>query len=242
MNRILGSALGVFVLATAGFNRGQVTPVAADSSAPTEVREGVDTTGPVASAMPAPSAPAAAARSSAITPAPRRSGLVLAPGTSVRVRLAQTIDTKRNRSGDRFSATLDEPLVVGDRVAVPRGTPFEGHVVTSAESGRFKGRAALALRLDSFSLNGVVYDVSTNRPARVSRGHKKRNWLWIGGGSGGGAAIGAIAGGGAGALIGAGAGAAAGTVGAAFTGKRHVTLPVESPITFALQAPVAIGT
>jgi len=164
----------------------------------------------------------------------------LEPGTSVRVRLAQTIDTKRNRAGDRFSATLDEPLVVGDRVAVPRGTPFEGHVVTSNESGRFKGRAALALRLDSFTLRGVTYDVNTNRPSRVSRGHKKRNWLWVGGGSGGGAAIGAIAGGGTGALIGAGAGAAAGTVGAAFTGKRHVVLPVESPVTFALQAPVAI--
>ena len=236
MNRILGSGLSVLVLAMAGCNRGQVTPVAADSFAPTEVSGGVKTAGPGTSAMPVPSAPAATALSS------RRSGLVLAPGTSVRVRLAQTIDTKRNRAGDRFSATLDEPLVVGGRVAVPRGTPFEGHVVTSAESGRFKGRAALALRLDSFSLNGVVYDVNTNRPARVSRGHKKRNWLWIGGGSGGGAAIGAIAGGGAGALIGAGAGAAAGTVGAAFTGKRHVTLPVESPITFALQAPVAIGT
>jgi hypothetical protein len=222
MNKILGSALSVLVLAAAGCNRGQVAPVAADSSAGTAAP---------ASAAPDPAAPATA----------RRGNLVLEPGTSVRVRLAQTIDTKRNRAGDRFSATLDEPLVVGDRVAVPRGTPFEGHVVTSAESGRFKGRAALALRLDSFTLRGVTYDVSTNRPTRVSRGHKKRNWLWIGGGSGGGAAIGAIAGGGAGALIGAGAGAAAGTAGAAFTGKRHVTLPVESPVTFALQAPVAVG-
>jgi hypothetical protein len=231
MNRILGSALSVFVLAAAGCitgcNRGQVTPVAADNTA-----------APVASTS---AAPTSSAPSSAVPRKARRSGLVLAPGTSVRVRLAQTIDTKRNRAGDRFSATLDEPLVVGDRVAVPRGTPFEGHVVTSAESGRFKGRAALALRLDSFDLNGVKYDVNTNRPTRVSRGHKKRNWLWIGGGSGGGAAIGAIASGGTGALIGAGAGAAAGTVGAAFTGKRHVTLPVESEITFALQAPVAVG-
>jgi hypothetical protein len=221
MNRILGSALSVLVLGTAGCNRGQVTPVAADSTAPSSVS--------------ASAAPTSAPVNS------RRSGLVLTPGTTVRVRLAQTIDTKRNRAGDHFSATLDEPLVVGDRVAVPRGTPFEGHVVTSDESGRFKGRAALALRLDSFDLKGVRYDVNTNRPARVSRGHKKHNWLWIGGGSGGGAAIGAIAGGGAGALIGAGAGAAAGTVGAAFTGKRHVTLPVESSVTFALQAPVAVG-
>ena len=243
MNRILGSALSVLVLAAAGCNRGQVTPVAADGTAPPELYAGVKTAGvgtpapPTSAVASTPSAPTSAAPRT-----PRRSDLVLQPGTSVRVRLAQTIDTKRNRAGDRFSATLDEPLVVGDRVAVPRGTPFEGHVVTSNESGRFKGRAALALRLDSFTLRGVTYDVNTNRPARVSRGHKKRNWLWIGGGSGGGAAIGAIAGGGTGALIGAGAGAAAGTVGAAFTGKRHVTLPVESPVTFALQAPVAVGT
>jgi len=166
----------------------------------------------------------------------------LAPGTTIRVRLAQTIDTKRNRAGDRFSATLDEPLVVGDRVLVSKGTRFEGHVVTSRESGRFKGRAALALSLDSFAMNGVTYNVNTNRPTSVSRGHKKRNWLWIGGGSGAGAAIGAVASGGTGALIGAGAGAAAGTVGAAFTGKRNVSLPVESRVTFALQSPVTIGS
>jgi hypothetical protein len=231
MNKILGSALSILVLAAAGCNRGQVTPVSADGTAPTEVYGGVKTVA-VNSAAPTSAVPRTAPRSS----------LVLQPGTSVRVRLAQTIDTKRNRAGDRFSATLDEPLVVGDRVAVPRGTPFEGHVVTSAESERFKGRAALALRLDSFTLRGVTYDVATNRPSRVSRGHKKHNWLWIGGGSGGGAAIGAIASGGTGALIGAGAGAAAGTVGAAFTGKRHVVLPVESPVTFALQAPVAVGS
>jgi hypothetical protein len=237
MNKTLGSALSVLVLAAAGCNRGQVTHVAADgSAAPSELYGGVKT---AAVNTPAETVPAYPPSVSAPS---RRSDLVLPPGTRVRVRLAQTIDTKRDRAGDRFSATLDEPLVVGNRVAVPRGTPFEGHVVTSAESGRFKGRASLALRLDSFTLRGVTYDVNTNRPARVSKGHKKRNWLWIGGGSGGGAAIGAIAGGGAGALIGAGAGAAAGTVGAAFTGKRHVTLPVESPVTFALQAPVAVGT
>lgn len=243
MNKLLGSALSVLVLVAAGCNRGQVTPVSADGSTPQELYGGVKTAG-VGTSAPATStvAPTPSVATSAALRTARRSDLVLEPGTSVRVRLAQTIDTKRNRAGDRFSATLDEPLVVGDRVAVPRGTPFEGHIVTSNESGRFKGRAALALRLDSFNLRGVTYDVNTNRPARVSKGHKKRNWLWIGGGSGGGAAIGAIAGGGTGALIGAGAGAAAGTVGAAFTGKRHVTLPVESRVTFALQAPVAIGS
>ena len=70
---------------------------------------------------------------------------------------------------------------------------------------------------------------------RVSSGHKKRNWWFIGGGSAGGAGIGALAGGGTGALIGAGAGAAAGTTTALFTGKKNVRLPVETPMTFALR-------
>jgi hypothetical protein len=162
----------------------------------------------------------------------------IASGTVVHVRLNETLDTKRNRAGDQFGATLDEPLLAGDRVIVPKGTRFKGHVVQARPSGRFKGRATMALSLDAFELGGVTYPLETSRAARASRGHKKRNWLWIGGGSGSGAAIGAIAGGGAGALIGAGAGAAAGTAGAAITGKRNVALPVETRLAFTLRSAV----
>ena len=57
---------------------------------------------------------------------------------------------------------------------------------------------------------------------------ESNNIAVIGGGSGLGAVIGALAGGGKGALIGAGAGAAAGTAGAAATGKREVGVAAES--------------
>jgi hypothetical protein len=159
----------------------------------------------------------------------------------VRVRLLQTIDTERNRPGDRFVATLDEPLVSGDRVIVPKGTRFTGHITDSRRSGRFKGRAMLALSLDSFELHGRTYPVRTSSSARVSGGHKKRNWLWLGGGSAGGALIGAAASGGTGALIGGGAGAAAGTVGMLFTGRKDVRLPVESSVTFTIQSRVNLS-
>jgi len=162
----------------------------------------------------------------------------LPAGTRIRVRLLQTLDTQRNRAHDQFIASLDEPLVVGDRVVVPKGTSFFGHVTQSKPSGRFKGRAVMALDLDAFELNGQRYEIDSANLARVSAGHKKHHLLWIGGGSGAGAAIGAIAGGGTGALIGAGAGAAAGTAGSAITGKRNVTLPAETTLTFKLQAPV----
>src|SRR5579872_2254412 len=166
--------------------------------------------------------------------------LTLPEGTSFRVRLLETLDTRRNRAGDKFTASLDEPLVDGDRVAVPKGTNFTGHIVTSRSSGRFKGRAVLALKLDSFTIDGQTYEIESSNSSRVSAGHKKHHLLWIGGGSGGGAAIGAIAGGGTGALIGAGAGAAAGTIGSAITGKRQVSLPAETSLRFKLESPVSL--
>jgi hypothetical protein len=165
---------------------------------------------------------------------------VLPTGTSVPVRLTQDIDTRRNRAADGFTATLDEPLVSDDRVVVPKGTLFTGHVTYARSSGRFRGRAGLGLVLDSFELNGRTYPLRSTASSVASRGHKKRNWLWIGGGSGAGAALGAVAGGGMGALIGAGSGVAAGTVGAAITGKREVQLPAEARVSFKLAAPLEV--
>jgi hypothetical protein len=165
---------------------------------------------------------------------------MLRAGTSLRLRLNEAIDTKRNRVGDLFTATLAEPLVSGDRVVVPKGTRFRGHVTEAKSSGRFKGRAILALRLDSLELNGRSYAIQS-AASRTSGAHKRRNWAWIGGTSGGGALIGAAAAGGAGALIGAGAGAAAGTVGAAITGRKQVNLPVESRVTFLLRSDLSLS-
>jgi hypothetical protein len=184
-------------------------------------------------------------RHSAFPPAPAPQpapSIAIPAGTPIQVRLEQTIDTKRNRSGDRFEATLISPIRVNGNLLVPRSTTFEGHVTEAKSSGRFKGRAELGVELDSFRLNGVVYQVVTAPDTRVSGRHRKRNWILMGGGSGLGAALGAVAGGGAGALIGAGAGAGAGAVGAFFTGRKNVSLPVETPLTFRLRTNVALSS
>ena len=112
--------------------------------------------------------------------------VTLNSGTTVPVRLEQTLDTQRNRSGDRFTASLDEPLVSGDRVIVPKGTMFFGHVTEAKPSGRFRGRGVMVLTLDSFDLRGQNYPIQVASSSRATGGHKKRNWLWMGGGSGGG--------------------------------------------------------
>lgn len=173
-------------------------------------------------------------------PAPPRQVVTLPEGTLIQVRLAETLDTKRNRTGDRFRATLDAPIRENGVEIIPRGAYFSGRVDTSSPSGRLKGRAAMTLELDSFEYHGRTYQISTSHTSRVSGRHRKRNIIAIGGGAGAGAGIGALAGGPAGALIGAGAGAGAGTLGAVFTGKKNVSLPVETRLSFELRRPVQL--
>jgi hypothetical protein len=166
--------------------------------------------------------------------------VILPAGTRIRVRLGQGLDSKHSRPGERFVAYLDNPVIVGGRLIVPKGTAFEGHVMEAKSSGRLKGRAYLGVKLDSFHLHGHNYVIATAADVRSSTSHKKRNVAIIGGGAGTGATIGAVAGGGVGAVVGAGAGAAAGTTTAFITGKKNVKLPVETPLVFSLRGAIAV--
>ena len=161
-------------------------------------------------------------------------------GTLLRVRIDRTVSTNHDRAGGRFTATLNTPVIVDGREVIPRGTVFAGHLTTAAHSGRLKGRAVIGLTLDSFTLDNETYQIDTGSDVRRSKGHKKRNFLFMGGGAGGGAAIGAIASGGTGALIGAGAGAAAGVTTAFFTGRKNISIPAETLLTFRLRQSVEV--
>ncbi|HJT88562.1 MAG TPA: hypothetical protein VJ732_11915, partial [Bryobacteraceae bacterium] len=125
---------------------------------------------------------------------------VIPRGTVLHVRLDETVDTRRNRAGDQFAASLSEAVMLEGRTVLPRGTRFTGHVAESKASGRLEGRAMLSITLDTFQLDGKDDPVRTGYIDRVSANHKKHNIALIGGGSGLGALIGAIAGGGKGAL------------------------------------------
>src|SRR5260370_34026197 len=166
---------------------------------------------PVVSAEPAPDPEpreSAAAESStpvdspaappAIAEHPADPTFVIPRGTKIRVRLAQTLDTKYSQPGGKFAATLDAPIVVGDRVVVPKGTPFTGAILASKPSGRLRGRARLEVTLRSFRMENVTYHLATASDTRVSGSHKKRNLAFMAGGPAAGSGIGALAGGGAG--------------------------------------------
>jgi hypothetical protein len=164
----------------------------------------------------------------------------LPSGTIVTVRLERALSTVRNRAGDTFEATLDEPVVVDGTEILARGTKFTGHVTTSEASGRLKGRAVLGITLDAFDTDGQHHPIKTSLAQRTTEAHKRRNLEIIGGSTGVGALIGGLTGGGKGAGIGAAVGAGAGTGAAAATGKKDVEIPAETLFQFSLKGPVKI--
>ncbi|HUI83331.1 MAG TPA: hypothetical protein VL240_03860 [Candidatus Binatia bacterium] len=189
-----------------------------------------------------PMAQATAQQQQAAQPAapPPPPPIVVPAGTSVVVRMGNTINTKTANAGDTFTGSVAHPVAVNGEVAIPAGAGVTGTVVESKSPGKFKGEGVLAIALTSINVRGVPTTVETSQYAVSVKGKGKRTAVMAGGGTGAGALIGGLAGGGKGALIGGLVGAGAGTAGAAFTGNKEVQIPAEAAVTFKLSNSITV--
>lgn len=162
-------------------------------------------------------------------------------GTVIRVRTEQTMDTARNRPGDRFAAEVAEPVRVNGNLIIPKGARCWGRITAARPSGRLKGEGALGLTLESVTLHGKSYRIETSGLSRHTGPHRNRNLAWTGGGAGGGALVAGLAAGGPWTLAGVGIGAGAGLATAAVTGRKQVSIPAESVISFTLKQGVQLA-
>jgi hypothetical protein len=181
-----------------------------------------------------PASPAAPAS------APEPQPVVVPAGTTLTVRLGDSVGSKISSPGDSFSATLASAVTVDGNTVIPAGASARGTVVDAKALGRFKGGALLELRLNSITVNGTKQKIETSAISRTLKGKGKRTAVMAGGGTALGAIIGGLAGGGKGAAIGAAAGAGAGTGGAAFTGNKEIVFPAESALSFRLKSPLEV--
>ncbi|HEV2277412.1 MAG TPA: hypothetical protein VGS02_04515 [Acidobacteriaceae bacterium] len=189
----------------------------------------------------APNGAAPANQAQSVPPPPAEPASIDIPaGTHLRVRLDQDLGSKISQDGESFTATVADGVVVDGQTVIPHGAQAEGVVVTAKPLGRFKGGAALALRLERVKTNWGSYPVQTSTMSQVEKGKGKRTALFAGGGAGFGALVGGLAGGGKGALIGGLAGAGAGTAGGALTGNKNILLPAETLLTFRLEHSVHV--
>lgn len=161
-------------------------------------------------------------------------------GTSLSIRLIDSIDSDKNKPGDTFRATLDSPLSAEGRVVVPKDADVEGTVQELKSAGHFAGRSGIVLSLTKLSFNGKDYQIETNEYSQEGNSRGKRTAATVGGGAAVGALIGGLTGGGKGALIGAGVGAGAGTGVQAVTKGQQVRLASETVLEFRLNAPVTV--
>jgi hypothetical protein len=160
-------------------------------------------------------------------------------GTEVALRTNQRIDSRDVVEGQAFSAEVAEDIRDTDgSIAIPRGS--DATLITR----RLEGNGDITLDVDSISVGGRRYRVSTEdqelQNHRDGVGGNKRTGQFVGGGAIFGAIIGAIAGGGKGAAIGAVAGAGAGAGAQIITQGKEIHVPAETVLRFRLDRPLRL--
>src|SRR5579871_2222181 len=82
-------------------------------------------------------------------------------GAHVLLRMVNSVSTRTARDGDRIYMRTASPIVVKGQVLVPADSYAEGVVARSLRSGRLKGRAELAIRVENLMLpNGKTIGVA----------------------------------------------------------------------------------
>jgi hypothetical protein len=175
-------------------------------------------------------------------PEPRKPKVItLQPGTSLAIRLDESVSTDRNRRGDTFRATLDSPLIVNGFVLAERGARVLGKIERVRKARLLQGKSDLRLRLTEITMrDGQRVRIETSpweeKGARSSIGNRPKMAA--------GAALGAVVGALTGAAKGAGfvsdeSGAKKSTLSSAH--KRTLVVTTGARLTFLVARPVTVA-
>jgi hypothetical protein len=153
-------------------------------------------------------------------------------GTNLKVRLDDTLSSKKSRVGDRFTVTVLDPVRFNEATV-------NGHISSIQKSGKVKGRTSMNLAFDSIRLSdgrsGMLHGYVTNvygsdsgradNEGGVESSSRTKQTVKRGAiGAGAGAVLGAIIGGGKGAGIGLLVGGAGGVGSLALKGSKELKL------------------
>ena len=199
----------------------QAAPMPAPASA--EAKQASEPTAATPPAQPAPPPPVE---------------ITIPAGTVVTVRMIDGIDSATNKPGEEFTASVDAPVVVDDKIVIRKGADARVRLVQVKSAGRMTGQSELAVELVGLAIGSQTFAVESSGYEKAGASRGKRTAATVGGGAALGGLIGAIAGKGKGAAIGAAVGAGAGTAVQAATKGQQVQIPAETKLDFALKAPI----
>jgi hypothetical protein len=161
----------------------------------------------------------------------------LKAGDPIVVRTTRLLSTKTAKTGDLFSAVLEEPIKFDGWVVAGEGAKIDGRIVESDKGGRMKDKAHISIELTSLTTaDGRKVEIVTSPVTQEAGKNVGKDAAKVGVGAGVGAVVGGVAGGGKGAAVGALLG---GGAGAAMRGEAS-EIPPETVITFELRSPVTI--
>jgi hypothetical protein len=169
----------------------------------------------------------------AATATPAAAALSVPAGTQLDVVMDRGVDSARDSAGTRFTGKVQKDVTVNGQVAIPAGSMVAGQVNQAKEAGRLAGQSVLGLTLTAITINGQQVPVATDdfTLAGAQEGRKTARR------AGGGAAIGAIAGGGSGAATGAAIGGAA-----SLRKGEAAAVPAGAVVPFRFTQPVTVGS
>jgi outer membrane biosynthesis protein TonB len=194
--------------------------------------------------QPRPSAPAPQP-----APEPSRPRMVSLPvpsGTTLSLRVNETLSTRSASSGSTFTATLTEPVVAADGTTlIPAGATVRGRVTEARESGRAGQDAYLKVDFTSIAFDGNSYPINATtvdtEVKLVNRDSNTEKAAKIGGGAAVGAVLGQVIGKNTKSTIaGAAIGAAAGTAVAMGTADVDAVIPSGGRIVIRLDQPIQV--
>ncbi|MEO6911781.1 MAG: BON domain-containing protein [Edaphobacter sp.] len=172
--------------------------------------------------------------------APAFRDVTVPAGTTLPIRITQTLDSATTQQGDSFSGTVATDIIIDGLVVIPQGAAVSGRVDTVQEAAHFKGNSLLSIELTRLRNRGDSVAVSTEPYSVAGKGRGKNTVEKVGGGAALGAILGGIFGGGKGAAIGAAAGGGLGAGANAVTKGEQVQIPSETLIRFRLTNALAL--
>lgn len=167
--------------------------------------------------------------------------VVIPDGASVIATLDAPLTTATSHSGDTFTITTVDPIVVGDWTAMPAGTRINGVLQDVAASGRTSGRARMTLTyVGMVDDSGKTHAIAARTLSLQAASNTRTDVERIAAGGVLGAVVGGLAGGTKGAAIGAGAGAGAGAVVMLATQGDEVALAAGQKLVVYMTSPTTI--